>query len=100
MDNKENSSKNAEEVLDEIGDKPTQENSEKKKQNRQLLAFLIDYLNQGHIGILAAILMISSIQVFMMGLLGQLIVHSRFIRAIPQVKTTQSEKQYPLKRVS
>ncbi|MCB0322508.1 MAG: glycosyltransferase family 2 protein [Bdellovibrionales bacterium] len=44
-------------------------------------AFFIDYANDGHIGNLAAATMVAAIQVVMMGLIGKLIVHGRFLHS-------------------
>ena len=41
---------------------------------------IIDYINHQHIGNFATILIVSSIQVFMIGLIAQLIVHNRYVR--------------------
>jgi hypothetical protein len=39
---------------------------------------LFDYRHEGTVGVLAAVILLSSLQIFMMGLLAQLIVYSRF----------------------
>jgi glycosyltransferase involved in cell wall biosynthesis len=45
----------------------------------------VDYVGQGFVGTLSAILMISGVQIFMMGLIGELIVHSRFTKTRPKI---------------
>ena len=47
----------------------------------------IDYMTQQYIGNLAVIFFISSIQIFLMGLLGQLIVHNRYIPLSKEITT-------------
>jgi glycosyltransferase involved in cell wall biosynthesis len=39
-----------------------------------------DYLVQGYLGNLSSMLLLTAVQVFMVGLIGKLIVHSRFLR--------------------
>jgi len=45
----------------------------------------IDYSDQGFVGTMSATLMISGVQIFMRGLIGELIVHSRFTRTRPKI---------------
>jgi glycosyltransferase involved in cell wall biosynthesis len=42
--------------------------------------FVRDYFSEGHIGNLAVTLLVGGLQVFMLGLLGELIVHSRSLK--------------------
>jgi glycosyltransferase involved in cell wall biosynthesis len=46
---------------------------------------VFDYINQGFVGTMSAILMIAGVQTFMMGLIGELIVHSRFTQSRPKI---------------
>jgi glycosyltransferase involved in cell wall biosynthesis len=54
-----------------------------------------DYFGQGNIGNLSAIILLAAVQIFMLGLLGKLIVHSRFLRsprsAQPALSSVSSE---------
>ena len=51
---------------------------------------LTDYFLLGHVGILAAVMMLTAVQVLMLGLLGELIVHSRSLKR-RHPKTTMFE---------
>lgn len=47
---------------------------------------IIDYIQKQHIGNLATIMIVAGIQVFLMGLVAQLIVHNRYVRPPKELK--------------
>lgn len=51
-----------------------------------------DYYVQGSIGNLSSMVLLASLQVYMMGLLGTLIVHGRFLRAPSSVQRDQATR--------
>ena len=42
--------------------------------------FFIDYVQLQHIGNFSVVMIVTSVQIFMIGLVAQLIVHNRYVR--------------------